>query len=214
MKRIFLGVRGGDVFVDEAVVELPPKAADVQAVEFTTKPLEFAESHPETRSDLRIRGSASEFRREIAFDLFDLARLAAEAARAPVHPTQAVEDGATDAKARVGLELDIFARIEFVDGIDKAENSSVNEVIEGNLRRQAIVNPARSITDLRKIFDQQTLAFLGIDYRTVPPRIRSCRQHRPIPCPLFRVSGNALIEPLQRMGAISIPYFRKAGFAD
>lgn len=163
VERIFLGAcRGHSNFLlDEAVVGLTLKAAEIQAVKFAQEPLEFDEFNAETGSDLRLRRRASEFRGEFTVDLFDLPSLAAEVAGAPVQLTQAVENGAANAKARIGPKLDSLAGIEFVHRVNEPENSSVHQVVKKNMGRQPIVDAARSEAALWKIFDEEVLAFLG-----------------------------------------------------
>jgi hypothetical protein len=112
----------------------------------------------------------------------DAASLTAKIAGAPIELAKTVKDSATNAEASVGLELDILAGIKFIDGVDKTDNSSMDKIVELNVRRKAIVDAACDVTDLGEIFREEALALGGIE----SVRLRSfvgSGQHRTLPCP-------------------------------
>ena len=112
----------------------------------------------------------------------DAASLAAEIAGTPVELAKTVKNSAANAEASVGLELDIFAGIEFIDGINKTENSGVDKIVELDVRRKAIMDAASNVTDLGKIFREEALALDGIESVRLRSFVGSC-QYGALPCP-------------------------------
>ena len=91
--------------------------------------------------------------------LFDLARLAPQLARTPVHFAQAVENGAADAELGVGAELHVLGVIELVEGVDQPDHAGMHQIFERDMARQPLVDAAREITDLGQLFEQDAVAF-------------------------------------------------------
>jgi hypothetical protein len=112
----------------------------------------------------------------------DATSLTAKIAGAPVELAKTVKDSAANAEASVGLELDIFAGIEFIDGVDKTENSGVDKIVELDVRRKAIVDAACDVADLGEIFREEALALDGIESVWLRSFVGS-GQHRALPCP-------------------------------
>ncbi len=104
---------------------------------------------------------AAQAQLQIAVGLFDAASLAAQMPRAPVHFAEAVQDGAANAELGVGFQLHVLAGIEFLHGVDQADNAGVNQIFERNMRGQPVMDAPGDIAHLRKVFEQQALALLA-----------------------------------------------------
>ena len=110
----------------------------------------------------------------------DLARAAAHRARHPVHRAQLVDDGALDAADRVGLELDVAARVVALDRIHQAEQPVGDQVALLDVRRQAGAQPAGHVLDQRRVRQDQSLAQMRVAHSACTGsrsegRRRSCR---------------------------------------
>jgi hypothetical protein len=73
--------------------------------------------------------------------------------------------------------LNIFLGIEFVDGVNKAKNTGVDQVIEGDVRWEPVVDTASDVTDFRKIFFEKTTAFFRIEEGSPRGRVVGSGQH-------------------------------------
>jgi hypothetical protein len=58
---------------------------------------------------------------------------------------------------RVSVELHFERRIEIIDGVQEADNTRRDKVVETDVIRQTIVNPARDQPDLRKMGEHHLL---------------------------------------------------------
>ena len=130
-------------------------------MQFAEQVLKLLQPHSHFRRQFRLRGDAAQAQLQIAVGLFDAAGLAPQVPRTPIHFAKAVQDGATNAKLGIGFQLNVFAGIEFLDGVDQANHARVNQVLQRDLRRQPVVNPPGHVPHLRQMLQQQSLAFLG-----------------------------------------------------
>jgi hypothetical protein len=85
----------------------------------------------------------------------DLARAGADGARHPVQRSQLVDDRALDAGDRIGLELDLTAGVEALDGADQPEQAVRDEVLLVDVRGKRRAQTARHEFDERRVGQDQ-----------------------------------------------------------
>jgi hypothetical protein len=73
--------------------------------------------------------------------------------------------------------LNIFLGIEFVDGVNKAKNTGVDEVIERDVRREPVVDTASDVADFRKILFEEATAFFRVEEGSSCGRVVGSGQH-------------------------------------
>ena len=137
--------------------------------------LQLLQGHAQFRRDFVFGGSAAQLQAELAVGFFDLARLAPQFARTPVHFAQAVEDGAADAELGVGTELHVLGAVKLVERVDQSDHSGVHQVFERHVAGQPFVDAARQVADLGQLFQQDAVAFFFFVY---PDPARRCRPSR------------------------------------
>src|ERR1700733_273100 len=80
----------------------------------------------------------------------DLFRAPALLAWRPVQASQTVEDRSPNLIFGIGLQFDVVARIESVDGGDQADGTGGDQVFQVHALGQAFVNTPGDQTDLRQ----------------------------------------------------------------
>jgi hypothetical protein len=53
----------------------------------------------------------------------------------------------------------MFGQIEFVESVNEAEDTGVNQILEGNVTRQSLMNSSRDIANLWKLFHEDAFPF-------------------------------------------------------
>src|SRR5271165_1199381 len=161
-KRCVLGRIGqvvAQIFFLAVPGRLDAQAADFEAVELAQQVLQLLQGHPEFGRDFVFRGGAAQLQAELAVGFFDLARLAPQLARTPVHFAQTVEDGAADAELGVGTELHLLGTVKLVERVDQSEHAGMHQVLERHVAGQPFVDAACQVFDLGQLFEQDAVAF-------------------------------------------------------
>ena len=120
--------------------------------------VQLAPGDAESLGHLLLGRLSLQHRLEVGVRLLDLPRLEPDRPRDPVHRTELVDDGALDARDRVGLELVAAARFELREGVDEAEHAVADEVGLVHARGQARRDPARHVLHERGVVQDQLLA--------------------------------------------------------
>ena len=120
--------------------------------------LELVDGDPDLGRDLLVGGRRAELRLELGDRALDLAGARADGARHPVERTQLVDDRALDPRDRVGLELDVAARVVALDRADQAEQAVGDEVALVDVRGEAAAEPAGHVLDERRVREDQPVA--------------------------------------------------------
>ena len=89
---------------------------------------------------LHVVGSASQFRCQIAARALHLLLPPAQIARRPIHLPQTIQNGALDAVLGVAVEEHVLGPVIFGDGIEKAHDAGVDQVVEVHVNRQVLVH--------------------------------------------------------------------------
>src|ERR1700733_1549304 len=95
--------------------------------------LKFQKPHAHTSGQLRLGRGTVELRCETTIRSFDNARLLAQTARAPIHGTKAIQDGAANPELCKSLQLHLLCRIESLESLHQADDSGVHEILKRNL---------------------------------------------------------------------------------
>src|SRR6266478_2751382 len=166
-ERCFLGLGWevvGEIFFLAVAGRLDVQAAEFETVEFGEQGLQFVKVDAHLTGDFIFVGRASKPTGKLAVGGIDEAAFAAQLTRAPVEFAETVEDGAADAELGVRTELHVLREIELVESVDESDDAGMDQVFEGHVARQALVNAAGDVADLGKLFHQDALAFdVGLD---------------------------------------------------
>src|SRR5580704_3587912 len=138
------------------------KTAHFEPVQFSQQLLEFPQFQIQLRRYLHLRRSAAQLQTQLALRLFHPARLAPQVPRPPVHFPQTVQHRAPDAELGIGTELHLLRAIELVERIDQSDHSRMHQILQRHMPGQALVNPARQITHLRQLFEQNAVALVSV----------------------------------------------------
>jgi hypothetical protein len=163
-ERRFLGLGWnavGKIFFFAVAGRLDPQAAEFEAVEFGNQGLQFVQVDAHLMGDFIFVGRASELAGKVAVDGIDEAAFPTQFARAPVKFAKAVDDGAANAKLGLTTELHLLGQIELVEGVDESDDACMDQVLEGHVAGQPLVNAAGDVADLGKLFQEDALAFGG-----------------------------------------------------
>ena len=137
---------------------LDAQAAHLQTVQFSQQVLQLLQGHAQFGGYLVLRGDPAQFQTELAVGFLDLARLAPQLSRTPIHLPQAVEDGAADAKLGVRAELHMFGAVELVERVHQSDYARVHQVFERHVPGQPLVDAARQVADLGQLFEQDAVS--------------------------------------------------------
>jgi len=166
-ERCFLGLGWdavGEIFFFAIARKLDLQAAEFEAVEFGEQGLQLAKVDTHPVGDFIFIRRASELAGKLGAGGFDEAAFATQVARAPVEFAETVKDSAPDAELGVRTELHVLGQIELVEGVDESEDAGIDQVFEGHVARQPIVNAAGDVADMGKLFHEHALAFgVGVD---------------------------------------------------
>src|SRR5215831_1028773 len=141
-------------FLFHAVPGVGLKAPDVEPAQVAEKLLEIFEGNLQLGGNFRLTWVASESRLARENRLLQTPGLAPQRPRTPVDLAKTVEDCAANAKFGIVLELNIFARIIFLYGIDQAEYPCVNEIFQKHLWRKTVVDPPGDVLHLWQMLEQ------------------------------------------------------------
>ena len=140
------------------------QAGDVQAADLHQPFVILFERNLQFRGDLLFGGRALQalFRR--GDGRFDLLGLAALLPRRPVQAAQAVQDGAADLVFRIGLQLDVVARVEVVDGRNQADDAGRHQVFQADVLRQPLLDPPGNQPHLRQMLQDEPFPLVVADH--------------------------------------------------
>jgi hypothetical protein len=147
------------------------------------RPAELALGHAELPGELAVVGRAPQLVLELRVPL-DGSGFGAHRSRHPVNGPELVDDGAPDARDRVGLELEPTRQVELLQGVDEAEDPVAHEVGLVDGRRQSRRHPAGHELDQRRVVQDEPLARVGrVVLLVVAPQLGDrgrarCRQAR------------------------------------
>ncbi len=159
LKGVFLGAARyrGVRFVASAVFGLCLQAAQVESPKLAEQLLILFEPETQSPGEFGFGRRAAKLRGKFAVCFFDASRLASQISRAPIHLAQTIENRSANSEPCVGFELDVLSRVEFVHRVDQTDDSGVDKIVEGNVRREPVVDSSRDVTHFREILVEQTL---------------------------------------------------------
>ena len=146
---IFVGQRFDNVagFVTRSV----PQPLQADSANLRQPLAEFLDRDAELTGRFFLGGGALQTLLRRGHRRFDLARFAPLLARHPVHFTQAVQNRPPDLVLRIGLELDVEARIEVVNGRNEAENPGRNQVVQADVLGESLLDAPGDQPHLRHV---------------------------------------------------------------
>src|SRR6202521_1468811 len=154
----------GEIFFFAVARRLDAQAAEFKAVQLSEQGLQFLKLDAHLLGDFMFVGGASEFSGKLGIGGVDQAAFAPQFARAPVEFAEIVEDSAADAELGIRTELHVLREIELIEGVDKPDDAGMDQVFEGHVAGQPVVNAAGDVTDLGKLFHEYPLAVgVGLD---------------------------------------------------
>src|SRR5271157_417008 len=157
------------------------QAAQIQPAQIAQNLLVLFQRHSEVRGYFRIRRGTPCFGGDFALGVFNPASLPAQYPRAPIQLPETIENGAANTESRIRFQQNIAMGIEFIHRVNQPKNSSMNQVIERNVRRKAVVDAPRDIANLWKVFLEQPLALDGIENARGGLIFGGCSQHSSLP---------------------------------
>src|SRR5947209_3806539 len=87
--------------------------------------------------------------------------------RPPIKLAKIVQNGATNTKLRVRLELHVARAVILFHRIKQAEDAGVNQVFQVNVLRQSLMNLASNESYLRNLLEQRGLVQARSRIRTM-----------------------------------------------
>src|SRR5579859_6908665 len=83
-------------------------------------------------------------------DLFSFFVFLTKVAGGAVHASQTIQNSTSDSMLGVTLNLDLFARVEFENGINQAHRAGTHQVVHFNVRRKMRAHFSRNSMQKRK----------------------------------------------------------------
>ena len=114
--------------------------------------------HAHLFGDLRFGGVAFHFGREFARDRLQLLVAFTQIARRPIHVAKAVENRAFDPVLRVAMKADLLLAVVLERGVEQTHDSGVDEVVDIDMNRQALVHSYGDRPHQRKVFQDEFIA--------------------------------------------------------
>src|SRR5262245_11911152 len=151
-----------NVLVAVGLVPLLVEADEVHGAGFGLEPFELLGRDLHFFRNLAVGGRPAQFGFRLLAGGFDLAGLAADEARHPVHRAQLVEHRPANARYAIRFELDAAAEIEGFDRVHQAEDAGGDQVIQIHAVGELRPHSFGIITDEWQVFfDQDVAQFLA-----------------------------------------------------
>jgi len=83
-----------------------------------------------------------------------------ELARSPVHFAQAIQNRALDAVLGVSVEDDVLVAVVLQDGVEEAEHTGMNQVVQIDVDGESFVNAYRDRLHQRNMLEHDPVALL------------------------------------------------------
>ena len=123
--------------------------------------MKIVEAHIHRRCNFFVAGGTAQTRFKLDNRIFDFARLLPYGTGHPVHLPQFVENGAAYAGYGIGFKFDVFFRVEFIDGVEQAELSESDQIVEFDISGHADGNLTGNVFYERHVLPYKSVAQLN-----------------------------------------------------
>ena len=149
---VFEDVDLADIFVAVGLVPLLVEADEIHRARFGLELVVFLGRDLQLRRDVGIGRRIAQLDFRLLASRFELARLAADQARHPVHRAEFVEHRSTNTRHAVRFKLHAAAHVERFDRVHQAEHAGGDQVVQIDAVRQlgphsfGVVSHQRQVT--------------------------------------------------------------------